>query len=130
MIFAVAGQGAASCKLSEVAELKHSGFRFGAYERRVEIDQMRVIRARRDGGTNTVRCVADRAGRVLFDDVHLVLFETVIAENTAALVTFVTHRVLQLGLRRGAGHNVVALKEIRVDGPVGPVGTAAIVTRT
>ena len=101
MLSTVAVQGATAGKASIVGELETTHPPHGGENHRdVEIDQVGVVDAVALGVADTVRVMADIAGGSFFDNMFVVQAETLIAQDTVAVVAAVTQGVVGGALRR------------------------------
>jgi hypothetical protein len=76
-----------------VLEHQLSGIRVRLNDADVEVDEVGVVGPVALGGADPVGIVADRTGRILFSDMHLVHSGRAIGENDISIVALVTQCV-------------------------------------
>ena len=103
MLSAVTVQGATAGEAAVIDKLdlttSHATHPHGGDHRDVEVDQVGVVDAVALGITDAVRVVADIAGGSFFDNMFVVQAETLIAQDTVAVVAAVTQGVVGRTLR-------------------------------
>ena len=78
-----------------------------------------------------VGVVANRAGRVLIDDMFPMLGKTLISQNAAPAVAFIAHGIIRGVLRRVIEGDIVSLEQKFVGGAMGTqraIGVVGIMT--
>jgi len=96
--------------------------RIGPDDAHVKIDQVTVIQSRSLGRGNAVRIMACRTRDSVLQ-VPAVAGKTLIAENAVSTVAAVTEFVGRTAFRREIGGLVPAGQQVRIDGPVRPLGS-------
>ena len=88
---------------------------------------MAVVKCIPLGVADTMGVVTDRAGRVLIDDMFLMLGKTLISQDTAPAVAFIAHGIIRGALRRVVEGYIVALEQKFINGAMGAQWSVGIV---
>jgi hypothetical protein len=84
------------------------------------------------GVADSVGVMTDGARRILIDNMLLMLGKTLVAQDAAPAMAFITHGIIGGTFRRVIERDIIALQQKVIDGamgtlwPVGIVGTMAI----
>jgi hypothetical protein len=106
----------------------------GSYHSDIKIYEVAVIECISLDIADTMGVVTDRAGRIFFDDMFIMLRKTLISQNALPAVALVTYGIVKRALRGIIEGYIVSLKQkikpgsMRALGPVGIVGIMTIYT--